>query len=279
MNILENYPKQYWHCQVEVDTGGKKSTNAVFNDLTIEELWKQVIEPWHTQKAFTINGTIIRNHEKVTKIKITQTPHSKQHYADEHNVRMRNSNISDMATDRRLLPLSQGTDYTHEFLFSDSKKSSVVSEDKKAVSNKKIFIVHGRDNLAKTEVARFIEKFELEAIILHEQADAGKTIIEKIEAHTDVGFGIVLYTPCDMGGLANSSEQKPRARQNVVLEHGYLMGKLGRDKVCCLVKDGVETPNDISGVVYTPLDEHGAWQTKIAKELKNAGYSIDMNLL
>ncbi len=141
----------------------------------------------------------------------------------------------------------------------------------------KVFIVHGRDDLAKTEAARFIEKLGLSAIILHEQVSSGKTIIEKIEAHTNVGFAIVLYTPCDSGGLVGVKDQNLRARQNVVFEHGYLIGKLGRHNVCALVKGNVETPNDISGVVYVPLDDFGAWNLAVAKELRDAGYTFDMN--
>lgn len=141
----------------------------------------------------------------------------------------------------------------------------------------KVFIVHGRDELAKTETARFVEKLGLSAIILHEQTSSGKTIIEKIEEHTNVGFGIVLYTPCDIGSLAGEELQKSRARQNVVFEHGYLIAKLGRQNVCALVKGDIEIPNDISGIVYITLDNHSAWHMAIAKELRKAGYKIDMN--
>jgi len=145
--------------------------------------------------------------------------------------------------------------------------------------NNNIFIVHGRDDLAKTEVARFIEKLGLKAIILHEQDNNGKTIIEKIEEHTNVGYGIVLYTPCDFGGLAGEIESRPRARQNVLFEHGYLIGKLGRNKVCALVKSDIEIPNDISGLVYTQLDAPGAWKLSVAKELTREGYTIDPSKL
>lgn len=142
----------------------------------------------------------------------------------------------------------------------------------------KVFIVHGHDTAVKHEVARFIGSVGLEVIILHEQANSGKTIIEKIEAYTDVGFGIVLYTPCDFGGVAtNTTEHKPRARQNVVFEHGYLMAKLGRERVCALVKYQTETPSDIDGVIYTLFDKDGAWKIKLANELKNSGYDIDLN--
>ncbi|MDB4077457.1 nucleotide-binding protein, partial [Porticoccaceae bacterium] len=145
------------------------------------------------------------------------------------------------------------------------------------IDRSKIFIVHGHDEATKLEVARFIEKIGFEPIILHEQASGSKTIIEKIEAFSDVGFGVVIYSPCDVGKKNDeSAELGGRARQNVVFEHGFLIGKLGRSKVCPLVKGDVETPNDIAGVVYTSMDS-GSWQIDLAKELRAADYPVDMN--
>ncbi len=143
----------------------------------------------------------------------------------------------------------------------------------------KVFIVHGHDKLAQQETARFIESLGLKAIILHEQASSGGTIIEKIETYSNVGFAIILYTPCDLGKAKDEKEFKARARQNVVFEHGYLMGKIGRKNVCALVKSQVEKPNDISGVVYIDMDEGGAWKHMLIREMKNAGYNIDANKL
>lgn len=197
MEIPTNYPNEYWHCHVEVDAGGKKSTSAVFNDLTIEELWQQVIKPWRLKRPFTVDGVIIRDYDKVQKIKVTQTSYPQNYYAEQHNARMRGKGIADMATNRRLLPLSQGEDHTHEFLFGDPIVK--VSDESISISNNKVFIVHGHDEQAKETTARFIEKLGLEAVILHEQANEGKTIIEKLEKHTDVGFSIVLLTPDDVG--------------------------------------------------------------------------------
>ncbi|RGT72535.1 DNA-binding protein [Ruminococcus sp. AF18-22] len=163
--------------------------------------------------------------------------------------------------------------------FWDSIK--VKTEEGGKMSNKKVFIVHGHDKMAKIEVARFIEKFGLEAIILHEQPNSGKTIIEKIEANSDVQYAVVLYTPCDMGRAKEEgvNEEKERARQNVVFEHGYLIGKLGRDKVSALVKGDIEKPGDISGVVYISMDDAGAWKTELAREMKSIGLEVDMNKL
>lgn len=144
-------------------------------------------------------------------------------------------------------------------------------------NKRKVFIVHGRDNEAKSEVSRFIESLGLEAIILHEQASQGMTIIEKIEHYAnDADFAIVLYTACDHGRGAHETEVSPknRARQNVVFEHGYLIAKLGRQNVCSLVKGEIETPNDISGVVYVPLDPYEGWKRAIVQELRSCGYYV-----
>lgn len=158
----------------------------------------------------------------------------------------------------------------------ESKKPELKSNNNKPTA---VFIIHGHDELTKTQAARFIEKLGYKAVILHEQASGGKTIIEKIEAHTNVGFAIAIYTPDDSGNTQkNVAEGKlnNRARQNVIFEHGYLIGKLGRDKVTALVVGNVEMPSDVSGVVYV-ADTN--WQIDIAKEMKNAGYDVDFNKL
>jgi hypothetical protein len=153
-----------------------------------------------------------------------------------------------------------------------------VAEGKPLQSKTKVFIAHGRDGYAKVRVARFIERLGLEAVILEEQVSEGNTIIEKFERLTNVGFAIVLYTECDTGSF-QGEVPKPRARQNVIFEHGFLVSKLGPQNVCLLVKSGVELPSDIRGIVHEVLDEGGAWRIDVAKALKNAGYFIDLNKL
>lgn len=142
-----------------------------------------------------------------------------------------------------------------------------------------IFIVHGHDDAAKHEVARFIDKLGLQPIILHEQADRGRTIIEKFEAHSsDVGFAVVLLTPDDVGyPKGDPSKAKSRARQNVVLELGFFLGTLGRARVCALRKGDIEIPNDYEGVLYKLMDDGGGWKLALAKEIKEAGIEVDMN--
>jgi Predicted nucleotide-binding protein containing TIR-like domain len=131
----------------------------------------------------------------------------------------------------------------------------------------KVFVVHGHDGEMRETVARFIEKVGLAGIILHERPNKGRTIIEKFEANGDVGFVVVLLTPDDEGGKIGGAAQK-RARQNVILEWGYFIGRLGRSRVCALKKGDVELPSDILGIVRETFDEHGAWKHKLAKELE-----------
>jgi predicted nucleotide-binding protein len=144
-----------------------------------------------------------------------------------------------------------------------------------------IFIVHGHDSLAKIELARTLEKLKLNPIVLHEQANEGRTIIEKFERDASrVSFAVVILTPDDTGHpKGKPSEARSRARQNVILELGFFSGALGRANVCVLYKGDVEVPSDYLGVVYVSMDDAGAWRFSLAKELKQAGLPIDMNNL
>ena len=143
------------------------------------------------------------------------------------------------------------------------------------ITTNRIFVVHGHEVGPREAVARQLEKLGLEPIILQEQANRGRTIIEKVEAEGNVGFAVVLLTPDDLG--AKKGEQlKPRPRQNVIAELGYFIGRLGRDRVCTLASDNtLELPTDFAGVVWITFDNHGAWKSELSKELIAAGYSID----
>ncbi|NTW55232.1 MAG: nucleotide-binding protein [Chlorobaculum sp.] len=145
----------------------------------------------------------------------------------------------------------------------------------------KVFIVHGHDNGVKETVARFIEKFGLEAVILHEQLDQSRTVIEKLLDHAvEADYAIALFTPDDIGyPVNNPDDRKHRARQNVVLELGLFLGFLGRKRVALLHTGDVDIPSDFSGVLYVKLDGVGAWETKLAGEMKKSGMAVDLNNL
>ncbi len=63
----------------------------------------------------------------------------------------------------------------------------------------------------------------------------------------------------------------------MVFEHGYFVGRLGRNRVCALYKLSVEIPSELGGVVFVPMDDGGGWKLLLAKELKGAGFPIDLN--
>jgi len=142
---------------------------------------------------------------------------------------------------------------------------------------RRVFLVHGHDPAARESVARFIEQLGLEVIVLHEQPSGGRTIIEKLEHQADVGFTLILLTPDDVGRAASDKDLQPRARQNVILELGFFVGCLGRNRVCALHKGPLELPSDILGVVFIELDPAGGWRLQVARELKLAGLPVDLN--
>lgn len=145
-------------------------------------------------------------------------------------------------------------------------------------TSREIFVVHGHDDATKVKVARLLERLSFQPVILHERPNEGLTIIEKFEKHAGkASFAIVLLTPDDVGCAESEGKTKPRARQNVILELGYFIGRLGRARVCVLHTPGVELPSDILGVVYTPLDAN--WEFSVGRELRAAGFTIDMNRL
>ena len=143
---------------------------------------------------------------------------------------------------------------------------------------KEVFIVHGRDDGTKNTVARFLEDLGLAPVILHEQPDQGRTVIEKFEQYAQVDFVVALLTPDDVGALRGSeNDLRPRARQNVILELGYFIGKLGRERVPALTVGDVEIPSDYAGVLYISMDTPGAWKMLLVRELKTAGFDVDAN--
>ena len=162
------------------------------------------------------------------------------------------------------------------------------SEHKAA--GRKVFIVHGHDELAKESIARFVGNLEFEPVVLSEQASVSRPLIEKFEDHAnEIVYAIVLVTPDDVGAaradvsstVYGSAEEaisalEPRARQNVILELGFFYGKLGRNQVCALSSGTVKRPSDIGGVAYVDMDA-GDWRLNLAKEMKYAGLEVDLN--
>lgn len=173
-------------------------------------------------------------------------------------------------------------DWLHVNYFSDeyrpfSGSPQKTSSDQTKKFENKIFVVHGHDTAILHQVARLIEKLDIEPIILFEQPGKSQTIIEKLESNSNVAFAVIILTPDDVGKALAEEKLKPRARQNVVFELGYFIGRLNRNYVSVLYDESIELPSDYRGVEYIRIDIDGAWKLKLAKEMKAAGMDIDMN--
>lgn len=255
-------------------------------DLTKEQLISRFVEPYEQGMPIVINGKTVQPND-LERIKISKSERTIESFIPQIKAEDRASSVAFIGgPSYTYQAIGRATDVTDDFIEGAVGYKKVLSETKSHTHKNeegepnRVFIVHGHDESAQNKAARFVEKLGFEAIILHEKASSGRTIIEKIEHYSDVGFAIVLYTPDDVGSVKSEPDNlNVRARQNVVFEHGYLIGKLGRQNVSALVDGKLELPNDISGVVYIALDEGSAWQLQLAKEMKQSGYQIDMNKL
>lgn len=277
----------YYHIIVETNDRDAKKNFIKFYEYdreNLDEIKDDILKPYISKEEMYVDGACLRN-GNIRSLKIKKSDKKSSELT-----RIANDNVPDnfiifLSAEDVISGDSYVEDITRDLL--KEIKDEVSQSSKKEAKplnlnndNKKIFVVHGHDNSSKSEMARFLERLGLEPIILHEQASLSNTIIEKIEANSDIGYAVVLYTPCDLGSRKTGNpELKARARQNVVFEHGYFIGRLGRSRVSALLVDGVETPNDISGVVYIDLDARGAWKLDLAKELIAAGYIINHQAL
>ncbi len=158
-----------------------------------------------------------------------------------------------------------------------TKANSALSEEARGVKiskSSKVFIAHGHDHATRDAISTYLYGLHLEPIVLENKANFGsQTLINKFEKHAgEIGFAVVILSPDDVGGAKGADTQKPRARQNVVFELGYLIAKLGLDRVTVIRTDeAIENPSDIAGILYVLFDSYGGWKKKIDMELQAAG--------
>lgn len=150
--------------------------------------------------------------------------------------------------------------------------------------SRKVFVVYGHDSAAKTQLEAMLRRWDLDPLILDQLPSEGQTLIEKLEKYAgseNVSFAVILATPDDEGyPCGREDEKKFRARQNVVMELGLLLGKLGRPRVAILLKnqETMERPSDIQGLIYLPFTDN-VEDTKLvlAKEMTKQGLKIDLS--
>lgn len=263
------------------------------DDLSKQDLLTKIVEPYEQGRGIFLNGTNINSLE-ITKILVMKTHETYQKVSD----RIHQQDMIDIQQYKQrgitVFPPSnyyqrafwKGEDVLDEFIsgppgYKVSNKSLPMDNVPSSQESNKIFIVHGHSEEMKQSTARFLERFNLEPIILHEQPNKGRTIIEKFTDYSDVGYAIVLLSADDMAYVKNGSPDNARyrARQNVILELGYFLGKLGRDRVAAIYEEGknIEIPSDFSGVIYIPYSNNDSWKLQLAKELRVSNFEIDMN--
>ena len=217
---------------------------------------------------------VLQDHDEEWIRRFLHVPGSTSSYPD------RRAELARAAVQRTLIRLQSLIDILEEAEQVDPSQDShpVPAAVDEHLQSKEIFLVHGHDEGSREAVARFLERLGLAPVVLHEHANRGQTIIEKVEAHSRVGFAVVLLTPDDEGN-ARGEAPRPRARQNVILELGYFLAKLERSRVCALLKGDIEVPSDFGGVLYVKMDGSDAWKMALGRELRAAGYKIDWNLV
>lgn len=199
-------------------------------------------------------------------------------------LRFTNGSVVNVFDKGTVTPQGRDVDLVKDLLgLAPGKKPAVNSVQAVAPgSNNKVFVVYGHQEQARTSLDAMLRRWGLEPLILDQLPSEGKTIIEKLEKHTaECQFAVVLATPDDVGHRAgHSDEQAYRARQNVVLELGMLLSKLGRARVAILLhqQENMERPSDIQGLIYIPFKDNLERDAGLllAKEMAHAGYKIDV---
>lgn len=277
----------YYHVRIDYYDILLKANQTLFDfDLTDEQgLQDSIIKPYLFGSDFLFKGVLLNS----KKNEVRQLRVFRSNKMINECVQIANSRIP-----RNVLMIYRKSDLLpYDGLVEEC--TSMINEIQKEVdyqihqndNNKKtkdydknsVFVVHGHDNEARLKIELFLKGLGLNPVILFKKSDEGDTIIEKFEKHSNVGFAIVLYTYCDDGKDKNEEKNHKRARQNVVFEHGYMIAKLGRSRVCALRKGEIELPGDYQGVIFKNMDDNDGWQLEIARELNAAGYTIDMNNL
>lgn len=272
----------YYHVRIkytEVVTG--RPLRCFVQDLSEKDVRKEIAEPFNDGVSLWIHNELLEG-DSIDHVAVFKTERKFTDLLYE----IRSKYDLNAASDDIWVYLMEGKigdDVSNLFV-----KSRPAEESKpKTVKNlsKNVFIVHGRDHEPMKELKTMLLEFGLNPIVLHEQPGGSRTIVERLEKYSDVGYAFVILTPDDLGGRfkgkiralgANVLEDsRPRARQNVILEFGYFIGLLGRDKVCCLYKGEIELPSDMQGIVYISFDNSiEETRPRIVRELLEAGYDL-----
>lgn len=139
-----------------------------------------------------------------------------------------------------------------------------------------ILVVHSHDDEAKDMTLGFIDELGLNPIILRDTPDSGTELFDRFEDHKNIGFAIVVLNPDDIGETKiERCELRHRVNQSLIFELGFLVGKLGWNRVCALYEEGIDIPASNEGIIYVQMDKEGKWKKTIAREIKTAELEVE----
>lgn len=275
---------------VRISLKSQKSSDETKTDFNEEQLQVRILDPYEQGEPIILNGKTIQPND-IERIRISKSQEPSTQIIQIIKAEDRNSSvISFGGPSYAWRAASRATDITDELIQGPvgykkgANKSRETRSKEVEKSKNKVFVVHGHDSELKNDIDIFLRDLGLEPIILHRKADEGLTIIEKFEKHSDVVYAFILLTPDDIGMTVKEYQKEDtkrkiefRARQNVIFEFGYFAAKLGRRNVCCVYKEGVTLPNDISGLLYKKVnDTIDSIGYEIIKELKAVGLKIEI---
>lgn len=283
-----------YHVQISLEESRRGECES---DLTKEELNNRFVFKYRYGDPIVINGRTV-NPGDIERINVYKSEEEIQHYINKVRKKDRKSSVAMIGgPSDKWRAISKTEDITDELIKGPSgykAKEEGESGEKEVKAqtpnNNKAFIVHGQDHSLKNDLEAFLNDNDINPIVLHRQPDSGRTIIEKFEDYSDVGFAFILLTPDDVAfskeefeKLQDEDEEDPkinfRARQNVLFEAGYFVGKMGRSKVCLICAEEVDLPSDLHGLIYQEIESHESIEDigyGLIQELKNAGLNPDV---
>jgi len=269
----------FYHAKIilKPERAKEPAKTAFEPDLGRDHLVEKIAVPFVQNRQFFCGGVVIQP-SRVEEVKFTETEENAKNVLSKLRARLIAGGVISFVEPSDVV--SEGRDITREILEGASasklpaQDTIVQSGNVVAKKSDRVFVVHGHDHTAVDQTELLLHRFGLKPIILRDAPSAGRTVIEKFEAHANVGAAIVLLTPDDVGGV-DAAHLAPRARQNVIWEWGYLVCRLGRPNVICVYKGGVEIPSDLHGIVTIHVtDDVREKAEEIRRELRAAGYTI-----
>lgn len=257
----------------------KKRFCCEYNITSKETVLNNYIIPYLKEEPFFIDGVELTKN-KISKIHISQTEHGIESEVEKFRAIHKGSGIIVLATKESVAQDDTLVKNVTNEIIKEAKNQMNISfvpssNFNTKMNNNKIFVVYGHDEVLQLKVTAFIKQIGIEPVLLSDKPNKGQTIIEKLEANSDVSFAIILFSPDD--DVTNGQDNYKQPRPNVLFEYGYFMAKLGRNRLALLVKDEIKILSDIMGTGYIKIQDNDGWEIQLAKELRAAGYEVDMN--